>query len=181
MCCIKGCLSVLKYFQTKAVFKVLYCLERVFLRTWELAFPVRRFFRSQRSVKISWNSEIWNNTNLSLNRTYQLRVMASTLGMRTTMSMDATIRVIWLCVCLRYWPLHGCGTCASVLKLDLKYRKIPKISPENGEKSPDNLLCRGPNSTSVVRSFCNNQPFLTKELMLLLLSIYQRASIWLPR
>ena len=51
------------------------------------------------------------------------------------------------------------------------------ICTTNGEKSPDNLLCRGPNSTSVVRSFCHNQPFLTKELMLFLLSIYQRASI----
>ena len=65
MCCIKGCLGRSKYFQTKAVFKVLYCLERAFLRTWELAFPVRIFFRRQSSVKISWNSEIWNNTNLS--------------------------------------------------------------------------------------------------------------------
>ena len=68
MCCIQGCLGLSKqrkYFQTKAIFKVLYCLERVFWRTWELAFPVRRFFRSQRSMKISWNSKIWNNTNLS--------------------------------------------------------------------------------------------------------------------
>ena len=65
MCCIKGCLSLSKYVQTKAVFKVLYCLERVVWRAWELAFPVRRFFRSQRSMKISWNSKIWNNTNLS--------------------------------------------------------------------------------------------------------------------
>ena len=46
--------------------------------------------------------------------------MASTLGMRLTMSMDATI-VFWLCAYLRYWPLQGHGTCASVLKLDLKY------------------------------------------------------------
>ena len=52
---------------------------------------------------------------------YKLRVMASTLNMRTTVSMNATIRVIWLCACLRYWPFWGVGMCASVLKLDLKY------------------------------------------------------------
>ena len=52
---------------------------------------------------------------------YQLRIMASTLNMRTTVSMNATIRVIWLCAFLRYWPFWGVGMCASVLKLDLKY------------------------------------------------------------
>ena len=34
--------------------------RKVFLKTWELVFPVERFFRSQESVKISWISEIWN-------------------------------------------------------------------------------------------------------------------------
>ena len=50
--------------------------------------------------------------------------------------------------------------------------RVASSAEENGGKSHDNLLSRGPNSTSVVRSFCHNQSFLTKELMLLLLSIY---------
>ena len=32
----------------------------MFLRTWPVVVPVKRILRSQKSVKISWNSEIWN-------------------------------------------------------------------------------------------------------------------------
>ena len=35
------------------------------------------------------------------------------------LSMAATNRGIWLCACVRYWPYHGVGTCASVLGLVL--------------------------------------------------------------
>ena len=33
--------------------------------------------------------------------------------------MAATVEVIWLCACVRYWPYRGVGTFASVLKLVL--------------------------------------------------------------
>ena len=122
MCCIKGCLRLLKYFQTKAVFKVLYCLERVFWRTWELAFPVRRFFRSQRSVKISWNSEIWNNTNLST----QAHVPTPRYGQYLRHAHnpvhechyqgDMVVRMLKVLAILGSWYVRS-----SVLKLDLKY------------------------------------------------------------
>ena len=122
MCCIKGCLGLSKYFQTKAVFKVLYCLERVFWRTWELAFPVRRFFRSQRSVEISWNSEIWNNTNLST----QAHVPTPRYGQYLRHAHnpvhechyqgDMVVRMLKVLAILGSWYVRS-----SVLKLDLKY------------------------------------------------------------
>ena len=122
MCCIKGCLGLSKYFQTKAVFKVLYCLERVFWRAWELAFPVRRFFRSQRSVKISWNSEIWNNTNLSTEahvptpRYGQYLKHAYNSVHECHYQGDMVVRMLKVLAILGSWDVRS-----SVLKLDLKY------------------------------------------------------------
>ena len=39
--------------------------------------------------------------------------------MAKQLSMTAPAGVIWLCVCVRYWPYRGVSTCASVLKLVL--------------------------------------------------------------
>ena len=54
-----------------------------------------------------------------MKHTYQLRGMASTLRMRTTVSMAATAQVIWLCACVRYWPYRGVGRCASLLSVGI--------------------------------------------------------------
>ena len=54
-----------KYFQIQAMSsKVLLCLESVFLEIQELIFPVWRFFKTQKSVKISCIREIWNTLKL---------------------------------------------------------------------------------------------------------------------
>ena len=43
--------------------------------------------------------------------------------------MIATVRVIWLCACVRSWTYRGVGRCASLLSIGIVSKKVVSDSP----------------------------------------------------